>query len=593
MADEGSAIDDREESFRLRRSGGDRGPSLAERLTEQLSRWSFASPLHRMRLKGRFPLKLIAIPADPVSGNAARGQRLKGGRIFLGGYGQAVGQARFDAGDAPQRWRDWVHGWGWLRDLAAAAPHSKAEAAQAEQLAKQWLTRFHDYDDEAWAPATTGRRILMTVMHAPLVMPGQDHIHRSMVLNGIARWGRHLDRAAGRLRPGFERVEAAAGLIGCGMMLPGGEERQQRGEALLQETLDSWLPASGGIASRSPLDLARLGDLLLVLAAFHRARSQAPSALVANGLARVRAELGALCLGDGLPSAWHGGQPGAAQMQRLGVTGATDTPPSRGSGFQRLKAGATCVIVDAGPPPQSRISPSGHASTLSFVLTDGARHLVINCGGDAGSDGPFDFPQELVIGLRSTASHSTLILADTNSSRLHLGGPRRLGGVEEALVETRSSADGQWFEGRHDGWRRRFGYDHLRRLWLNPQGSDLRGEDRLKPLRRLATMAPGQKPLPFAIRFHLGVGVEAVLTEDGHGALLRLPGTKPGQAQAWAFRASFNHAPGQLVIEPSLSVAVDGETLETQQLLLTSLVVPGEAADVSWSFRRQSTVRPN
>ena len=74
----------------LTRNLGDRGPSLSERLSDRLDRISFASPFHRMRLKGRFPLKLIAVPEDPVPGDPAIAQRLKGGRLFRGGYGQGI-----------------------------------------------------------------------------------------------------------------------------------------------------------------------------------------------------------------------------------------------------------------------------------------------------------------------------------------------------------------------------------------------------------------------------------------------------------------------------------------------------------------------
>ena len=132
MADEAD-----EDSFRLTRDLGDRGPSLAERLTERLDRLSFASPFHRMRLKGRFPLKLIAVPDDPVPGDPALGQRLKGGRLFRDGSGQGMAEARLDAPEAPESWRDWVHGWGWLRDLSAAPDLSRAEAQRSEALAKR------------------------------------------------------------------------------------------------------------------------------------------------------------------------------------------------------------------------------------------------------------------------------------------------------------------------------------------------------------------------------------------------------------------------------------------------------------------------
>jgi uncharacterized heparinase superfamily protein len=571
--------------LRLTRDQGDRGPSLAERLGERLDRLSFASPWHRMRLKGRFPLKLLAVPEDPIPGDPARGSRLKGGRLFRDGYGQGMLDARLDAPDAPASWRQWVHGWLWLRDLAAVEPLERADVARAEALAKRWLTRFHEYDEAAWAPAVTGRRILMAISHAPLVMPGHDHIHRSAVLNGVARWARHLERAAPRMPVGLGRLEAAAGLAAAALILPGGDERQAQAERLLDESFAALLVPGGGIVGRSPLDLALVGDLALELAAFYEARGKPLAKAVADALAAVRQSLASLSMGDGLPSPWHGGQPTAAQMARLKVPAAA-APPGRESGFQRLDAGKLCVVMDAGPPPPARLSASGHASTLAFTVTDGARRLVVSCGGERGPGGPRNFPPELVMGLRSTAGHSTLVLADTNSSRLPDGGPRRLGGVEEVLVEARSGKEGHLVEARHDGWRKRYGYDHLRRLWLSADGEDLRGEDHLLPARAGLPLRRAET-LPVAIRFHLGPGTTATLTQDGKGALLVLPGARPQQESAWTFRASFNHAPGHLAVEPSLLVEPDGATTETQQLLLTCLLEPGQTGDVSWSFRRQ------
>jgi uncharacterized heparinase superfamily protein len=573
------------DAFRLTRNLGDRGPSLSERLSDRLDRLSFASPFHRMRLKGRFPLKLIAVPDDPVPGDPAIAQRLKGGRLFMGGYGQGMLDARIDHPDAPESWRRWVHGWGWLRDLSMVDLTS-VEAARAEALARRWLARFHDYDEEAWAPDSTGMRIQMAILHAPLVMPGKDHVHRSAVLNGIARWSRHLDRAAPRMQPGLPKLGAVSGLVAAALILPGGDERLSRAVALLDEVLATPLIDDGAPVARSPLHLAEIADQMLVLAAFHAARMQKPPEPVARTLDLARVTLGALALGNGLVPAWHGGQPDAAQLARLGVK-PLDAPPSRASGFQRLAAGSVRLVVDAGPPPPARLNPATHASTLAFTFSDGGRLVVVSCGAENGSQGARNFPPELVMGLRSTAGHSTLVLADTNSSRLHDGGPRRLGGVEEVLVEARLTRDGQWLEGRHDGYRRRHGYDHLRRLWLSPDGTDLRGEDHLLPVKGTLALVRQREPLPIAIRFHLGPGATATPTQDGRGALIRIPGQGRDPAIAWAFRASFNHAPGLVSIEPSLFADSEGETHEIQQILLTALAAPGKAADVSWSFRKQ------
>jgi uncharacterized heparinase superfamily protein len=588
--DDGLTPDEMEaERLRFTREHGHHGPSLAERIAEQLDRLHFRSPLHRMRLKGRFPLKLLAVPEDPVPGDPKSGARLKAGRLFHSGFGQAIAEARLDDPAAPAGWHGWVHGWLWLRDAAAAGPLGRSEAGRIEGLCRRWLTTFADYDPLAWAPDRTGQRILMAVSHAPLVMAGHDHVHRSAVLNAIARWTRHLERAAPRVPPGLVQVQALAGLVGGQLILPGNEGRAEKALQQLDSAVAALLLAGGHLPSRCPLDLAELGDLLLFLAAFHRARSQSVSEPVERHLRQVRESLAALAEGDGVPAGWHGGQAAPAQMARLGARPRADAMPSAASGYRKMAAGQTVLMLDAGPPPPARASDHGHASTLAFTLSDGAAPLIVSCGAarGVGPDGAIarTLPAELAEGLRTTAAHSTLVLADTNSTRLADNGPRRQGGVGTVLVETRATADGQWVEASHDGWRRRFGFDHVRRLWLAADGDDLRGEDALVRVRSGLRLG-GPAALPVSVRFHLAPGCEAVPTQDGMGVLVR---TRSGRA--WSFRARFASMAGRVLVEPSIHVDAEGHVETIQQIHLLSETAPGKATRIGWSFRRGAATR--
>lgn len=583
----------RNDVLRLTRDGGDRGPSLAERLAERMDRISFASPLHKLRLKGRFPLKLLAVPVDPVAGDPHAGARLQAGELSFAGFGETMAHTRLDDSRAPAAWHDWLHGWGWLRDISTAPSLNRSQIGRVEGLSKRWLARFHNYDPIAWGAAVTGRRIMMAMAYAPLVMPGHDHIHRSAVLNGIARWARHLDRAAPRAVHGHGRAEAAAGLIAAALLLPGGDERRHRAERLLIETLESLLHADGSGVTRSPLDLARLGDLLLFTGAFYEARAQHWPMWLTDTLDSLRASLSGLVMGDGRPGPWHGGQPTRETMLRL-MTRAEPLQPGRDSGYQRLSAGDVVIVVDAGPPPPARLTDNAHASTLAFMASDGDRLLVVSCGGEAGAspDGGRTLPGDLVMGLRSTAGHSALILADTNSSRLTDSGPRKLGGVEEVLVETRMSEQGQWLEARHDGYKKRFGVYHMRRLYLAPDGNDLRGEDQLLPVRS-GPARSGDDTQTVVIRFHIGPDWVIHPTEDGRGAVILPAGQAPEEGDpdaqvAWLFRTSFNSAPGQIRVEPSLMIDSDGGFHNIRQLVLQTVLEPGHSASIGWSFRRHT-----
>jgi uncharacterized heparinase superfamily protein len=235
--------------------------------------------------------------------------------------------------------------------------------------------------------------------------------------------------------------------------------------------------------------------------------------------------------------------------------------------------------MDAGPPPSARLSNSGHAGTLAFELSDGPDRLITNCGGVRGLERAASgaVPPALGAGLATTAAHSTLVIADTNSTRIRDDGT--LGnGVEEVTMATRTTADGQMIETGHNGYARRYGLMVRRRLALSADGSEVAGEDLIEaaPARLLSR----RTERGFDVRFHLGPGVSATPTASGMGALLKAAG-----GRVWAFKAWLESGSGQLQIEQSLWVDADGTIHRTQQLVISGTTEKC-AADIHWSFAR-------
>ena len=87
--------DEIEAGKRLIRVGDDRGLSLFERLGYRLHRFGWRTPLHALRLRGKVPLKLIAVPKDPIAGDKAAGEALLDGLIRHGGTEVPVRALRF------------------------------------------------------------------------------------------------------------------------------------------------------------------------------------------------------------------------------------------------------------------------------------------------------------------------------------------------------------------------------------------------------------------------------------------------------------------------------------------------------------------
>src|SRR6185436_13438081 len=93
---------------RLIRVGDDRGLSLFERLNYRLHRFAWRTPLHALRLRGRVPLKLIAVPKDPIAGDKAAGEALLAGRFLHNGTEVPVKGLDFATLGAPADFTDYV-----------------------------------------------------------------------------------------------------------------------------------------------------------------------------------------------------------------------------------------------------------------------------------------------------------------------------------------------------------------------------------------------------------------------------------------------------------------------------------------------------
>jgi uncharacterized heparinase superfamily protein len=439
----------------------------------------------------------------------------------------------------------------------------------------RWLLAHGTRADEAWAPHLWGERTLFWMAYAPYILSSSDSGYRSALLNTLARGARHLDANADKAAAGLDRITAWCGVVAAGLLVQGGVPRVARGEAGLARALASAQFEDGGLVSRSPFEQVLLVDRFGLLRACYLAAKQTiPEGIEAAAQASIAALHGVM-MGDGALSSWQGCGPGEAARLTALIDGcglrARPLRQARGWGYQRMSALGTILVLDAAPPPPQKMVDQGSASTLAFELSDGAQRLVVNCGGPGPV--PTDLPGELVQGLRTTAAHSTLVLSDTNSTNILADGS--LGkGVEDVTIDRSEDNDASRLEASHDGYVRGFGLIHKRSLMLGNDGKELRGADQLIPRGRKKI----RESAPYAVRFHLAPGVEATITADGMGAILRSKGAPP-----WNFRCRG----GNLATEDSLWIDGRGQPHRTSQLVIVG-EVSALGGEIGWTFRRAS-----
>ena len=556
--------------------------SAAERLIRMAYRLGIpASTLTSPFAKPARP-RLLATVETPLAGDRAAGVALRAGHFLVHGVKAPIAQMNFTpAAHLTAPFERTVHGFTWLRDLAVSAPREQG-APTACRIMDAWLKdNPKPGKGPAWRVENVGLRVLGWLVHAPLVLSTSDKAKRKARLEAIAQTARWLDR---NVKDASDRLGELAGwcaLIAAGLLLPEGKPRRLFGEAGLARALGELVADDGGTLSRSPLAQMDAIALLVDLAACYRAMDRDPPEVIDSMLQLLVPPLLTLVHSDGALGSWQGA--GAVRHDRLAAlvdaSGVRTRPLAdvRQWGYQRVLANKSTLIFDAAPPPLSRHARFGCASTLAFEFCPHGQRLVVNCGGAAFAGG--QVPARIEQGLRATAAHSTLVLDDANSTAVHING--RLGaGVNEVEVDRRTLKNAQGsatrLEASHDGYAARFGLVHRRVLILRDDGSELRGEDLLVPAGKRGKRGK----IGFAIRFHIGPGVEIRLSEDKKGAGLAAP-----DGSYWQFRMPGGDGNGELSIEESMWVDGNGRPQPIQQLVIQGMT-SRSGGSFSWLLKK-------
>lgn len=526
----------------------------------------YATSLYQFTLRGSFPHALTLQPVDIWPGDAAEADEMFRGRWRLAGIEVNAGRAMpFGLPDQPEAWRVALHGFEWLRHFTAS--NNDAATRAARSLVADWLGRHSGFDPLAWRPDVLARRLVNWCLHVDLLTRNAELTYRSDVLRALARQARHLSRTVEDIQPGAGALSGAAALALLGLCIPGGKAWTERGLKLLGDALGRQVLADGGHASRDPETLHLvLRDLLLLKRTMMDSGEPPPEGLV-NAIDRMTPTLRMLRHDDGGLALFNGATEGRADLIEATVRqAATRGRPNLSApktGFERLQGGRTVVIADfGGPVPQPGV---GHAGLLSFEMSHQRERIVVN-GGAARPQTP-----QWSRALASTAAHSTLCLDDTNAVGVPEAGRRRARRLEADAVRTESGGE-TVIDLMHTGYQEVFGVVHRRRLHLDIEGRELRGEDRLERVERRRNAAR----LPFAIRFHLHPDTQAVLAQGGDGALIRM---KSGRG--WRFRV----AGARLALEESVYLG-NGTPRRTGQLVLAGELADGDMIAVRWGFTR-------
>jgi uncharacterized heparinase superfamily protein len=541
-------------------------------------------PLLRLRFLPSKTDRLIIAPQDLRTSDATRAAEIYAGRFaFAGKVVICDGRSPFDIIPPSDEWAVGLLGFGWLRHLRAA--DSGITRANARALVDEWITLQGSWNATSWRPDILSRRILSWLCQSPLLLNDADVRFYKRFMRSLSKQVRALRRSANQTRDGVPRLQTLIALTYASLCMAGQSRHLRKATRNLVDELGRQILADGGHISRNPDALIELLLDLLPLRQAFSSRNVAPPPPLLNAIDRMMPMLRFFRHGDGNFAHFNG--MGATYPDLLATVLAYDdargSPLSAAphSGYQRVEAGGTVLLMDTGRPPPIALSQEAHAGCLSFEMSSRAQRIIINCGVPATSRETW---RQVA---RATAAHSTVTFNDTSScrflesemfKRLAFGAPI-IGGLSDVQVSRDDRPNGVLLNTSHNGYAHNYHVIHHRSLRLSADGLRLDGEDSFE----LAdpNKLPDAKSDEFAVRFHLHPLVKANRLTDGHGAMLLLP-----DRHVWAFNAFDD----QVEIEESVYLAGADGPRRTVQIVIYGRARKGPL--VRWSFAHKTPATP-
>ncbi len=528
--------------------------------------------VYRRLLHGQLADHFAVQPYDALPRRLEDADALLRGRFRF--HGEVVdikdGAPIFDMKPPSAAWAAALHGFDWLPALSTAGGDNARKLAM--NLIAQWVKRNGRYSEPVWSPEIMARRLIHLFCHGKLVVPNSEMTWRSNLFVALREQSKMLERTWREAPDGLPRLQAAAALALSGACIEDSSKRLEAGLAALESEVDKQILPDGGHCSRAPEALlVAWRHIVMVLETLAAVNLEPPHG-VRNAADRAATMIRFFRHGDGALALFQGGLESDARMvagllARDEVRG-TPFHHARHSGYQRLAAARSLLLMDVGRVPAGAYGLGAHAGFLAFEFSSGDSRIVVNCGADGIAHRSWN------AALRATAAHSTATVGDVSSAGVlpqgfarDLLGPRLTGGPVEAVSRRVETSQGWTVEASHDGYMAAFGLRHERQVTLSPQGLMLTGRDRL-----IAQAHPPQAN--FAIRFHIHPDVRVSRLKGG-GVLLKLP-----NGEGWRFRAGG----GLLEVEESIYLG-GGIVRRAEQLVITGALRETQT-EVAWVFEQ-------
>ena len=250
-------------------------------------------------------------------------------------------------------------------------------------------------------------------------------------------------------------------------------------------------------------------------------------------------------------------------LKRLGYNFKNES--NEAGGYVILKSKKYCLVTDLGVPPEKEFSKDYQSGALSFEFISNDNKIICNSGYFQ------NHKHQLNLISRSTACHSSLNVENTSSVSFlkQPSGINKTNSLLKIFNKKIVKNDNYWsFEASHNGYNKKFGIIHHRKVEFFHEVPKLSGEDKINKKNNF-------KESYFEIRFHLDPLTKVMKTQDGKSIYIGL------KSEGWKFTSLNNN----ISIETGLYFGNKNNFIENQNILISGNIIDEEIL-IKWEIEK-------